>query len=67
VRLRLSYLYVRRKTLAFCTCSPARLPSLLLFIEDLARVKQTAPSPMVRSNVVFFFIRCEYAAGQIVV
>jgi hypothetical protein len=42
VRLRLSYLSVRRKTLAFWTCSPARLPSLLLFIGDLARVKQTA-------------------------
>jgi hypothetical protein len=31
------------KTLAsFSNCSLARLPSLLLFVEDLARVKQTA-------------------------
>jgi hypothetical protein len=32
---------VRHKTLAFWNRSPARLPSLLLFIGDLARVKQT--------------------------
>jgi hypothetical protein len=41
-RLRLSYLSVCRKTLAFWNHSPARLPSLFLFIGDLARVKQTA-------------------------
>jgi hypothetical protein len=41
-RLRLSYLSVRRKTLAFWNRSPARLPSLFFFIRDLARVKQTA-------------------------
>jgi hypothetical protein len=41
-RLRLSYLSVRHKTLAFWNRSPARLPSLFLFIGDLARVKQTA-------------------------
>jgi hypothetical protein len=40
-RLRLSYLSVRCQTLAL-TCLPARLPSLLLFIGDLAYVKQTA-------------------------
>jgi hypothetical protein len=37
---------------------------LLLFIEDLARVKQTARR---RRRYVFFFIRYEYAVGQIVV
>jgi hypothetical protein len=40
--LRLSYLSVRRKTLAFWNHTPARLPSLFLFVGDLARVKQTA-------------------------
>jgi hypothetical protein len=41
-RLGLSYLSVRHKTLTFWNRSPARLPSLFLFIGDLARVKQTA-------------------------
>jgi hypothetical protein len=47
----------------------ARSPALLAPIHRRSSPRQAdrAPSPTVRSHVVFFFIRCEYAIGRIVV
>jgi hypothetical protein len=47
----------------------ARSPALLALVHRRSGPRQAdrAPPPTVRSHVVFFFIRCEYAAGQIVV
>jgi hypothetical protein len=47
----------------------ARSPALLALVHRRSGPRQAdrAPPSTVRSHAVFFFIRCEYAAGQIVV
>jgi hypothetical protein len=47
----------------------ARSPALLALVHRRSGPRQAdrAPPPTVRSNVIFFFIRCEYAAGRIIV
>jgi hypothetical protein len=47
----------------------AHSPALLALVHQRSGPRQAdrASLPPVRSHVVFFFIRCEYAAGQIVV
>jgi hypothetical protein len=47
----------------------ARSPALLVPLHQRSGPRQAnhAPPPMVRSNVIFCFVRCECAVGQIVV
>jgi hypothetical protein len=47
----------------------ARLPALLVPLHRRSGPRQAnrAPPPMVRSNVVFFFIYCECTVGRIIV